>query len=107
MWHVQQHRACPYQRLLRGALQKSMPGAAAPVLAWQRKYCVQLHLSTLMHAVVSEVTNASLDSSGSCKALPGTFQAGRENDAVPGGLLDSSTGGVPSSRVPERLKLPF
>ena len=38
---------------------------------------------------------------------PGTSQAGRENVPVPGGLLDSSTGGVPSSRVPERLKCPF
>ena len=38
---------------------------------------------------------------------PGTSQAGRENVPVPGGLLDSSTGGVPSSRVPDRLKCPF
>ena len=38
---------------------------------------------------------------------PGTSHAGRENVAVPGGLVDSSTGGVPSSRVPDRLKWPF
>lgn len=41
------------------------------------------------------------------RRAPGTSQAGRENVPVPGGLLDSSTGGVPSSRVPERLKWPF
>lgn len=42
-----------------------------------------------------------------CQGPPGTSQAGRENVPVPGGLLDSSTGGVPSSRVPDRLKCPF
>ena len=41
------------------------------------------------------------------RSSPGTSQAGREKVAVPGGLVDSSTGGVPSSRVPERLKCPF
>ena len=41
------------------------------------------------------------------EAVPGTSQAGREKVEVPGGLVDSSTGGVPSSNVPDTPKLPF
>ncbi len=41
------------------------------------------------------------------KAVPGTSQAGREKVEVPGGLVDSSTGGVPSSSVPDTPKLPL
>lgn len=74
---------------------------------------VWLHVASTAGAVLpacarraAKVEGRNREKSGE-RGAPGTSQAGRENVAVPGGLLDSSTGGVPSSKVPERLKWPF